>query len=1065
MYPKVIKISPIIGNNNVVNQMNYRLLFLFILITPSLTKAQYCNPTVGTGFTANGIDSVHMGSISNGSPLLEGYADYSSLSTKVYRGGTHFLELSGGTIDQPAKAWIDWNQDSIFADPGEDFSLTELTSAAQMYASPITVPITANLGPARMRIGSGQDVPPLMPCNIGDGDMEDYTVIVADTNMVFDSIVTEQYFCPDSITYLPTAGTPFSVCITPKQNDILIMKFRVYTNYTLNPLDLTNLSCSLNGTDNVTDISTIRIWTTGNNEKFTSPTLFSTNNAPALNFNATGNTTLNSGINYFWITTDINGIEGNSIDIQLNTATIDGNLSSPVNPDPEGDFQIGNPSSTPYPRSHKWYFGNYAGLDFNCTPPSPVTGSQMSAQEGCTSVADDDGNLLFYSDGTRIWDRTNTPMPNASGTQYPAEWDLMLSGDWSSARSVIATPVIGDRNRFWIFTTDGVSAKPFIGPQGKYDGLYYTVVDMRLNNGYGDIDTSYIRNLGYSGNKIQLIDSIGEKIVAVSHDNNFNYWIVAEKAFQNTFYAFLVCGQGVTHTPVISSLAGTNAGGLGDLVASRDGKMIVSQMEASSFDSYEPELYDFNNGFGLPADHGKLTTNLVLDAISCKGAGAAFSPNDSILYLSSEDGTRLCRYKRFDPDIVSTEIMIDPPSTSWPYSVQNAFGSMQMGPDQNIYIAGVATGHVGIIDNPNNWMDPELKLPGIVTGGKAVYYGLPNFFDAYVYESIDVALGLEDTIICKGDGLIIGEEEMQGISFSWLTTGDINTISDTNSVEPTFTPDTTTMYILKITDVCGDFYDTMIVTVEDIPELFTSPDTAICFGESAQLSVNGSDTIIWSPTSSLSDSLSTSPIASPDQTTTYNVKLDINTICNQQGKNVTVTVNSLPEFDLSTSDSAICIEQETVLKTSNSQNEGNYIWNNGEIIGYGEQFSQLTIRPQESKLYKLIKIDTFTQCSSQDSIYIIANDCKYYIPNAFSPNGDNLNDYFYIVGEGINAIETNIFDRRGNLVFSSQSQSIKWDGKNKNGNLHSDGIYTYHANFSYLNGESFSLMGNVTLIR
>ncbi|MEO5675705.1 MAG: hypothetical protein ABIQ74_13765, partial [Chitinophagales bacterium] len=60
----------------------------------------------------------------------------------------------------------------------------------------------------------------------------------------------------------------------------------------------------------------------------------------------------------------------------------------------------------------KWYFGYKAAIDFSTGTPAPLFNSAMSQWEGCASIADDNGNLLFYSDGIKVWDSTHTQMPN-----------------------------------------------------------------------------------------------------------------------------------------------------------------------------------------------------------------------------------------------------------------------------------------------------------------------------------------------------------------------------------------------------------------------------------------------------------------------------------------------------------------------------------------------------------------------------------------------------------------------------------------------------------------------------
>src|SRR5688572_22689525 len=63
----------------------------------------------------------------------------------------------------------------------------------------------------------------------------------------------------------------------------------------------------------------------------------------------------------------------------------------------------------------KWYFGNMAGLDFMTTPPTILTNGAMNTSEGCSSIANSAGSLLFYTDGITIWDQNHVAMANGTG--------------------------------------------------------------------------------------------------------------------------------------------------------------------------------------------------------------------------------------------------------------------------------------------------------------------------------------------------------------------------------------------------------------------------------------------------------------------------------------------------------------------------------------------------------------------------------------------------------------------------------------------------------------------------
>jgi gliding motility-associated-like protein len=87
-----------------------------------------------------------------------------------------------------------------------------------------------------------------------------------------------------------------------------------------------------------------------------------------------------------------------------------------------------------------------------------------------------------------------------------------------------------------------------------------------------------------------------------------------------------------------------------------------------------------------------------------------------------------------------------------------------------------------------------------------------------------------------------------------------------------------------------------------------------------------------------------------------------------------------------------------------------------------------------------------------------------YIPNAFTPNRDDVNDLFYVRGEEIVELEMFIFDQWGKLVFSSQSKDEAWDGT-LSGKAAQSGTYMYQAKVKMASGVSKNYTGNISLIR
>jgi gliding motility-associated-like protein len=87
-----------------------------------------------------------------------------------------------------------------------------------------------------------------------------------------------------------------------------------------------------------------------------------------------------------------------------------------------------------------------------------------------------------------------------------------------------------------------------------------------------------------------------------------------------------------------------------------------------------------------------------------------------------------------------------------------------------------------------------------------------------------------------------------------------------------------------------------------------------------------------------------------------------------------------------------------------------------------------------------------------------------YIPNAFSPNGDGINDYFYVNGENLTNLKMFIFDRWGELLVQTENKNFRWDGTYK-GDVCQEGVYIYYITTKGANGTENEYKGTITLVK
>ena len=103
---------------------------------------------------------------------------------------------------------------------------------------------------------------------------------------------------------------------------------------------------------------------------------------------------------------------------------------------------VNNGKSISQNQANIWYFGYNAGVDFNKPTPTPLLDGQINTEEGCAFIADANGDLLFYTDGTTVYNRIHKPLLN--GTD--------LNGDISSTNSALIVQKPRDSDRYYLYS-------------------------------------------------------------------------------------------------------------------------------------------------------------------------------------------------------------------------------------------------------------------------------------------------------------------------------------------------------------------------------------------------------------------------------------------------------------------------------------------------------------------------------------------------------------------------------------------------------------------------------------
>jgi gliding motility-associated-like protein len=229
----------------------------------------------------------------------------------------------------------------------------------------------------------------------------------------------------------------------------------------------------------------------------------------------------------------------------------------------------------------KWYFGNYAALDFSTVPPTILNNSAMNATFCSSSIADAAGNLQFYTNGNTVWNKAHVVMANGTG---------LINATASEQPIIVKQP--GNSNIYFIFTQGTLSLTVAYA-------LFYSVVDMSLAAGLGSV----------TAQNIMLSSIYVDAVAATKHCNGRDVWLIKHEYSPTpttglNFEAYLITAAGVNPVPVSSPLV--YCGAISSrLAASQNGKKLAITDNGCCGSL---TLVDFDNTTGIVSNSLALQT-------------------------------------------------------------------------------------------------------------------------------------------------------------------------------------------------------------------------------------------------------------------------------------------------------------------------------------------------------------------------------------------------------------------------------------------------------------------------
>ncbi|WP_299523105.1 3-coathanger stack domain-containing protein [Winogradskyella sp.] len=363
-----------------------------------------------------------------------------------------------------------------------------------------------------------------------------------------------------------------------------------------------------------------------------------------------------------------------------------------------------------------WYFGdnvissqNGGGLNFNNGTVSVLTdGKTEDAFSSTATVSDENGNLLFYTDGSSVWNKNHNKMSGGNNS---------LNGFYT----VSVVPFPGDSDKYYIFT---------IGSDGTFNlDYFYSIVDMSLNNGLGNVDTNSLNTnlniLPYTSfNPDGSFDIKGEmqrksNIVVAKHSDGESYWLILNPF--DVFFVLKIDSNGISSNPIIYDEGNPSLdynlnirGASGMSISPNNDKISYYCNRANGGNQSNLfTILNFNNSSGQLSPSFFTVDN---PNFAMPGYASEFSGNGNYLYLLVGGGFS---YEIFQFDLQNTNInpvsiglslplpLSDNPETDLPTMVRGIDGKIYV-PNNNNFL--------GVINNPNlfgtnsNYVNNQIDL-------------------------------------------------------------------------------------------------------------------------------------------------------------------------------------------------------------------------------------------------------------------------------------------------------------------------------------------------------------------
>ncbi|MEX6687376.1 gliding motility-associated C-terminal domain-containing protein [Danxiaibacter flavus] len=493
----------------------------------------------------------------------------------------------------------------------------------------------------------------------------------------------------------------------------------------------------------------------------------------------------------------------------------------------------------------------------------------------------------------------------------------------------------------------------------------------------------------------------------------------------------------------------------------------------------KPGIYNINLLIdeGLPSQSSFCKSIVVLDNLGIKNIDTAFCKNDSLVLKRDPIYTNY----EWSTSTTDTSITVKKAGNYWlKYEYYGCTGQKSYNVKENSLPAISLANDTSFCKNETLLLDAGAGRTKYLwqdgSGGQQFLVSSAGKYKVVVQDenlctntdSTTVTYLTSPTILMMTDTTVCGNQTIQlhasgdGI-YEWTpATG----LDDNSTINPQAYIDKTITYTLTVTATNGcASRDSVTVTNKPKPTFTVSPNVSnICNGDSVLITVKGGDVYYWTSQNDVVDNpAAENNIVSPGNNTVYEITAT-DTACKvTESLYATINLKESPHISILKSNDLDCSTGEATLT---AQGALYYSWNPSENITKVSG-NKIIVRPLENTTY-YVKGKASNNCESLDSVVVkvVTNTALNgnFMPTAFTPNGDGLNDYYGLTKWGaVRNLEFSIYNRWGQRVFYTTNPGAKWNGIYK-GLPQPSGTYIYDIKAKTLCGDAIR-KGSFVLIK